>query len=939
MVALFLALSGVILSGTHREVAQWGIEKVLAAQGLPVRSIAVTKLTTEELIISRLQIEGDLLSFDRLSATFSIDQLIDQSINSLIIQGIRTKAQIRDGVITFPFLDALPKSSAPQEPSILSIPTPFPVKHASIGGTVILQTKTEISPLSFNLNIEAEKPEIVGNLSLKSIKKGVEITGNATITPLSPNSLSFTLNSQAKTTEFVDLTDFFALPNKSILSGEITLKSQGSVDLDNFSGVITTGEVESDLIGASPPHLTSLKVGGRLAFKSDRQQITLTTRPNFSLSGQATLPSDLIREIPEALKSTLATGKLDFKLNATEPPHPAIEVTFPKTRQQARVAFNQSLSVTTESNFKAKAQANGAVILKPVSPFLDSINISDFKISSNTLKYNDLIASIPFISGDLTGSPTALSGQLTGELLGSGLLIPGHKIDQGRVNFSGNYKLNETNFAFMPQGCQKISMARSKFDSASLPDGIELCLKGNNNKPLISKSNSRITVNGIKPGTKLNLTLKTDEAPLTLQGSTPQVQLAGTFNLKTNDMVGTLSSQGGQITQPLYMLRLRGGKLDAEISIKEGKIDATGKGVGFQATSLEKLPLFTPLNLGGSATLKESQIVFNSEVNTPSQGLRLQTKGVHSLTSGKGNLSFTLQPLTFTPEGLQPKSLHPPLGGIVSSVSGLITAQGKIAWPTSPLTSSMSLTMKNMALSTDTARLEGLDLILDLNSLWPPSAAPGQTLTLALADVGVPVTQLYAEFGISYPGVVEAKIIEWPWAGGTIRTHNAQFGLTSGDTNLTLDVEDLDLEQLIPLLNLEGLNGTGLLSGKIPVVLRPKGDSIISGAKLYSQGDGVIQFKNQAGAQALGAGGGSASLLSTALEDFHYKTLKAEIEGELTGEMEIRVHLAGFNPSLYDGYPLELNLALQGGVNQLLKSGSTITDVPKNLRKQLKRPQ
>ncbi|MCW9035631.1 MAG: YdbH domain-containing protein [Rhodospirillales bacterium] len=932
MVVIAFTLGGVILSGKHLEVAKWGLKEVLASQGLPVRSIAVTKLNTKNLEISPLYFKGDSLKIEQITAHYSLSSLMEGRLFNLNIQGINLLSNIKEGIVSFPIQKTIPTSTSSESSSLNSLPSSIPIDEIEVNGKVVFQYSTGSMDLPFSISALAKKEGVFTKFEAKTTKVGIEVAGNALLNMHSPSLLSIALDSQLKVAKFVGIPGFSPLPIEGNITGEIGLQSRARLDLKDLKAFVTTGEVDSTLSLSGP---TSGKVLGSLSFKSDEQQITIATLPSFTFFGEMEIPTELSQKTPPELRENISEGILQFYV-----PEPGkqnhLEITLPKSFARAKLSFNQSLTLISPQGLTVKGQARGTAKLVASPPYLKAINTDLVEISLNQLKYNDLKLSLPKFQGSLSGDLNGFSGQLSGQLLASGALSASKKIDQGTLNFSGNYKLTETSFDFLSQDCQTLSIAKGQFDSVIFPKGISLCFKRNEGKALISKFDNTILINALESGTDINVLIKKDREKLKIKGKSPLIQVSGKLNLISHNLEGKLGTQGGQLTLPQHKLRLNGGNLSSSFTSQEGQLRAEAKGRGFMAQSLEKLPLFTPLTLGGSLSLLEDKIRFTSGVKDPSEALNFQAQGTHSLASGKGKLDFTLKPLIFSPDGLQPKSLYPPIGGVLSSVAGQITAQGKVAWPNRPLKSSMSLNIEDMALSTEMARLEGLDLSIDFDSLWPPSAPPGQTLTLALADVGIPVTQLNAVFSITPKGTIEAEVIEWPWAGGSIRTHNAKLGLTSEETRLTMDVEDIDLEEVLPLLNLEGLQGTGILRGKIPIILKPKGASIISGAKLYAANKGVIQYKGQTGAQALGAGGGSAGLLSTALEDFHYKSLEATINGDLTGEMEIGVHLAGHNPSLYDGYPLELNLKLQGGVNQLLKSSSTITDVPTNLRKQLK---
>jgi hypothetical protein len=60
-----------------------------------------------------------------------------------------------------------------------------------------------------------------------------------------------------------------------------------------------------------------------------------------------------------------------------------------------------------------------------------------------------------------------------------------------------------------------------------------------------------------------------------------------------------------------------------------------------------------------------------------------------------------------------------------------------------------------------------------------------------------------------------------------------------------------------------------------------------------------------------------------ALEDFRYRTLRVEVGGEITGEMTLAIRVEGSNPEVYDGYPIQLNLNLEGPLAAVVQGSTT----------------
>ena len=134
---------------------------------------------------------------------------------------------------------------------------------------------------------------------------------------------------------------------------------------------------------------------------------------------------------------------------------------------------------------------------------------------------------------------------------------------------------------------------------------------------------------------------------------------------------------------------------------------------------------------------------------------------------------------------------------------------------------------------------------------------------------------------------------------------------------MTLD--NVDVEQLLALVDVPGLRGTGKLSGRFPLKIE-KGDPIIMKGALSSQGGGVIVYNNAAADAA--ANTEQTQLLTNALKDFHYTELSGAIDGNVNGNLQFHIGLRGANPSLYSGYPIHLNVNLEGSLADLIRRGT-----------------
>jgi hypothetical protein len=158
--------------------------------------------------------------------------------------------------------------------------------------------------------------------------------------------------------------------------------------------------------------------------------------------------------------------------------------------------------------------------------------------------------------------------------------------------------------------------------------------------------------------------------------------------------------------------------------------------------------------------------------------------------------------------------------------------------------------------------------------------------------------------------------------------------LADPHADLVLGVEEVDLARLLQLAQIEGLTGTGSLSGRIPVSIA--GDAVvIRDATLAATGAGSLRYAPATTPSALVGAGANMDMALQALNNFQYSVLTLTVNRESGGETAALMHVKGSNPDFYGGYPVELNLNISGKLDQILDRSLAGYRIPENIRKNL----
>ncbi len=342
-------------------------------------------------------------------------------------------------------------------------------------------------------------------------------------------------------------------------------------------------------------------------------------------------------------------------------------------------------------------------------------------------------------------------------------------------------------------------------------------------------------------------------------------------------------------------------------------------------------PLLGPLGVTGSLRYADA-FDFELDIADGGQQPLARISGRHD-PGGGGRASFETPVLSFGPGARDALKMLPVLQGWVTGVAGELSAIGSLAWRGGNITSQGTLSCASLDFQTLLAAVQGLSGDVQFVSLIPPATAPEQTLSVALFDPGLPLRQGSWTFTLREDGRVDIREAVWPWVGGRLRLAPTTLELAATRRELTLLVEEIDLAELFALLEIEGLQASGRVSGRLPGVMQGGDLEIVDGRLTALSPGGTIRYSAPANLK-----GEQTELLLKALDDFRYETLRLDVNGKAAGELDIRVHIRGANPELYDGYPIELNVGLQGALGELMRQGLAGYRIPESIQRRLSSP-
>jgi len=337
-------------------------------------------------------------------------------------------------------------------------------------------------------------------------------------------------------------------------------------------------------------------------------------------------------------------------------------------------------------------------------------------------------------------------------------------------------------------------------------------------------------------------------------------------------------------------------------------------------------PAFHPLRLSGTGSLADRYLDFDLSVFLDQHaGLqKILTIVSRQQVSGESGYARLGTPVfALRPAGLQPGDILPSLT-LLKDVDGQVAGQAELRWSAAGLDTSGSVQLTDLSVRTDTLLISGINSHLLFSSLLPLRTETSQTIRAAKISAAVDLNNPRLDFSISGTAphavpILTVNNLSANVIGGRIAVHNMQADPQASSHRFTLELQDLDLAEAFALVGLEGVSGSGKLSGQIPLVIAD-GDIAIDNGQLAGNTPGVLRFRSAQAKQALAGGGKQVDLLLRVLDDFRYNRLTLTVGRVRSGNARLGLHIGGHNPAVMNGQLFNLNINLEGNPDRLFKT-------------------
>ncbi len=320
----------------------------------------------------------------------------------------------------------------------------------------------------------------------------------------------------------------------------------------------------------------------------------------------------------------------------------------------------------------------------------------------------------------------------------------------------------------------------------------------------------------------------------------------------------------------------------------------------------------------------------------------------HQFASKAGNGSVTLAPIQFNQAQVSLSKLVRPWSYPADVVGGTASASAEIAWAPSPARAEGALAVRagkaTVVLDQLAGQLRGYPFrglttsasvgLEEGTQLAMPEPA---LVSLASLKTGVDLTDLSAQVQAGWTpshelAWVGLRRLALSVFGGRASSDGLRYEFVQPQQTVAVKLDGLQLQQVLNLEQQQGLDGTGVLDGNLPITLTARGVAVRDGVIEARSPGGLIHYRpSPESTQAVASSDSPMNLVLQPLSNFHYNVLKATVQYQEDGTLQLATRLEGRNPEWQKGRPVHFNLNLQENIPALMKSLGIVQGIQQSI--------
>lgn len=313
-------------------------------------------------------------------------------------------------------------------------------------------------------------------------------------------------------------------------------------------------------------------------------------------------------------------------------------------------------------------------------------------------------------------------------------------------------------------------------------------------------------------------------------------------------------------------------------------------------------------------------------------------KATHDLATSTGEGLLKVPDITFDDSGNRLSDFIDPLPIPLDLVSGVFGGEAELAWrlPEAAfipeLTGSVDFELSDIAGFYDNTGFLNLNTRLhaQLKEDLHLESMTEESFRIGRLDVGFPIEDIEATYRFdSAKPSIQLRDVGMKLFAGRITADQMAYDATAQTNSSTLLLERIDIEQILSISAYEGITATGIISGEIPVTIRGSQLTVNDGRIVALPPGGTINYRGG----STDTGNDNLNLVYSALRNYSYSQLEADVDYMADGELLLSVRMEGVAPAI-DNQRINLNVNIQDNIPTLLESLQAGRDIAESLQLQ-----
>lgn len=170
-----------------------------------------------------------------------------------------------------------------------------------------------------------------------------------------------------------------------------------------------------------------------------------------------------------------------------------------------------------------------------------------------------------------------------------------------------------------------------------------------------------------------------------------------------------------------------------------------------------------------------------------------------------------------------------------------------------------------------------------------------------------------------------------PWNGGRVTLDKTSVAPTGkAPIALTLNVEHVAIDSLLQALTGNKATGTGVVSGKLPLVITRDGAVSVGKSSLKADGPGTIALSPE----VIPGDNAQVAIVRELLKNLHFTVLSLDLAMAPDHTLAANLVVEGNNPEVERGRPVKLNVHLSGDLLNFIVQNNRLLADPKSFIEQ-----